>query len=318
MFKKRIFYALALLVAGSVFLGSCSKDDDDDIIMHIEPTISVTPATDTAFLSPGDTVKYQINISTLDELKFIEFTSEIAGTVLPVWDTTMIPGPSTFSYNLHMVVPPILPVGTVGKFVVSATTNFNKITTESRYFKVIPPATSMSNYQDVKLQAQADGVGSAGTNLSFYDVNADERYTYNEANNDEFAAVIDLVFTHHSVFKGTANNTEMKFQSPNEQNLVQMWQEMPAFPYDYSTDNKNQTYFKKLTTVDWDNLSYDAIATTVGDIGILSQVKDLNNGDYIGFLTEGGKYGIIKVTDTYVQHNPYNASTITFDVKVQD
>jgi hypothetical protein len=316
MFKRRIFYALALLVAGSVFLGSCSKDDDP--ITHFDPIITITPDQDTAFIHPGDTVSYQINITTADEIKFIELTSEIGGTVIPVWDTTMIPGPSAFAYNLNMVVPAVLPVGTVGKFSVSATTNFNLSTLESRFFKLIAPATSMSNYQGVKLQAQADGVNSAGTNLTFYDANANERFTYNQANENANAAKIDVVFTHHSVFKGTATNAEMKFQSPNEANLKTMWNDFPAIPFAYDITNKNQTYFKKLTTVDWDNLSYDAIATTVGDIGILSQVKDLNNGDYIGFKTASGKYGIVKVTDTYVQHNPYNASTITFDVKVQD
>jgi hypothetical protein len=110
----------------------------------------------------------------------------------------------------------------------------------------------------------------------------------------------------------------MSFQSPNEQNLVQMWNEMPGFNYAYNKDNKNQTYFKMLTNVDWDNLSYEAIQEKVGAIGTMTRIRGLNDGDYIGFMTEEGKYGIIKVTASYVQHNPYNASTITFDVKVQD
>ena len=315
MFKRRIFYALALLIAGSAFLVSCN--DDDDPVVHLEPTITITPVQDTAYLYAGDTVNYQINISADDDLISVKFTGDIGGMQQILLDSTLAAGNRTFSYQFGIVVPSVLPVGTTGKFTVFAATNFLS-TIEDRYFKIIPPPTSMSTHQGVTLQAQADGATSANTNLSFYSASANERFTLNQAAEDDNAAKIDLVFTHHSVFKGTLTNAEMSFQSPNESNLVQMWNEMPGFNYAYNKDNKNQTYFKKLTTVNWDNLNYEAIATEVGDIGILSRIKNLNDGDYIGFMTEGGKYGIIKVTATHVEHNPYNAATITFDVRIQD
>jgi hypothetical protein len=317
MFKRRIFFALALLVAGSVFLGSCNKDDDDPVV-HLEPLITITPTQDTAFLYAGDTVNYQITISSDDELTSVKFTGDIGGMQQILLDSTIAPGHSTFSYNLNLIVPAILPVGTTGTFSVFAMTNFDMSSIEDRYFKIIPPATSMSTFQDMMLQAQADGVSSANTNMSFYDANANMSFTYNQANEDADAAKIDLVFTHHSVYKGTATNAEMSFQSPNETNLKTMWNDFPAIPFAYNLTNKNQTYFKVLTTVDWDSLSYEAIADQVGDIGMLSLIRGLNDGDFIGFLTSNGKYGIIKVTGTNVEHNPYNASTITFDVKVQD
>ncbi|MCK9271141.1 MAG: hypothetical protein WC271_09640 [Bacteroidales bacterium] len=315
MFKRRIFYALALLIAGSAFLVSCN--DDDDPVVHLEPTITITPVQDTAYLYAGDTVNYQINISADDDLISVKFTGDIGGMQQILLDSTLAAGNRTFSYQFGIVVPSVLPVGTTGKFTVFAATNFLS-TIEDRYFKIIPPPTSMSTHQGVTLQAQADGATSANTNLSFYSASANERFTLNQAAEDDNAAKIDLVFTHHSVFKGTLTNAEMSFQSPNESNLVQMWNEMPGFNYAYNKDNKNQTYFKKLTTVDWDNLNYEAIQETVGDIGMITRLRGLNDGDYIGFMTEGGKYGIIKVTATNVVHNPYNASTITFDVKIQD
>jgi hypothetical protein len=316
MFKRRIFYALALLVAGSAFLASCNKDDDDPVV-HLEPTITITPDQDTAFLQPGDTVNYQVNITADDDLISVKFTSDIGGSQAIVLDSTIAAGNRTFNYNLGMVVPAVLPVGTTGKFTVFAATDY-KSSFEDRYFQIIPPATSMSTYQGVVLQAQADGTTSANTNLSFYSATTNERFTFNQAAEDVNAQKIDVVFTHHSVFKGTATNAEMSFQSPNEANLVQMWNEMPGFPYDYNTSNKNQTYLKMLSNVDWDNLSYEAIQEKVGEIGTMTRIRGLNDGDYIGFMTEGGKYGIIKVTATNVVHNPYNASTITFDVKIQD
>ncbi|NLO52036.1 MAG: hypothetical protein GX103_12865 [Bacteroidales bacterium] len=315
MFKRRIFYALALLIAGSAFLVSCN--DDDDPVVHLEPTITITPVQDTAYLYAGDTVNYQINISADDDLISVKFTGDIGGMQQILLDSTLAAGNRTFSYQFGIVVPSVLPVGTTGKFTVFAATNFLS-TIEDRYFKIIPPPTSMSTHQGFTLQAQADGATSAYTNLSFYSASANERFTLNQAAEDDNAAKIDLVFTHHSVFKGTLTNAEMSFQSPNESNLVQMWNEMPGFNYAYNKDNKNQTYFKKLTTVDWDNLNYEAIQETVGDIGMITRLRGLNDGDYIGFMTEGGKYGIIKVTATNVVHNPYNASTITFDVKIQD
>ncbi|NCA85546.1 MAG: hypothetical protein EOM83_08230 [Clostridia bacterium] len=315
MFKRRIFYALALLVAGSAFLVSCNNDDDP--VVHLDPVITITPVGDTAYLHPGDTVNYQVNISADDDLISVKLTSEIGGSQAIVLDSTLAAGNRTFNYHLNLIVPAILPVGTTGKFSVFAATDYQS-TIEDRYFEIIPPATSMSSHQGVMLQAQADGSTSANTNLSFYSASANERFTLNQAAEDANAAKIDVVFTHHSVFKGTATNAEMSFQSPNEQNLVQMWNEMPGFNYAYNKDNKNQTYFKTLTNVDWDNLSYEAIQEKVGAIGTMTRIRGLNDGDYIGFMTEGGKYGIIKVTATNVQHNPYNASTITFDVKVQD
>ena len=98
-----------------------------------------------------------------------------------------------------------------------------------------------------------------------------------------------------------------------------MWAEFPGFdpPYDYTTDDKNQTYFKSVDVTDCDSLDYDAINDIVGDIGTEIEYRGIYVGDYIAFETHNGKKGIIKVTDTVIEHNPYNDALISFDVKVQ-
>jgi hypothetical protein len=174
----------------------------------------------------------------------------------------------------------------------------------------------MATYNDVVLQAQANGPITAATNLSFYSSTMNQRYTLNLSANADTASYIDIVFTHHSIFK---TNEELSFQSPNSANLHQMWAEMPGFvpPYDYVTENKNLTYFKKLDNVDWENLDYDGINDAVGAIGTAIKVQGIDVGDFIAFETEAGMKGIVKVTATEIEHNPYNETYITFDVKVQ-
>ena len=69
--------------------------------------------------------------------------------------------------------------------------------------------------------------------------------------------------------------------------------------------------------MDWDNLNYDGIENAVGDIGTANKVRGIEVDDYIGFETHSGMKGIVKVTITEIEHNPYNETYITFDVKVQ-
>ena len=68
--------------------------------------------------------------------------------------------------------------------------------------------------------------------------------------------------------------------------------------------NKNQTYFKKIGVVSWDNLDYDGIESVVGDIGTDVKVRGMNVGEYIAFETEAGKKGILKITDYCYRFQP--------------
>ena len=228
-------------------------------------------------------------------------------------DSTLSGGQKFFDRNFSIIFSNDLDEGTVGTVSAFAATNYRSSILD-RYIKVLP---GISHYEGVTLQAQADGPSTVNNNLSFYSASTNERYTYTQADADEFAQMIDLVFIHHSIYKNTQTNAEMSFQSPNEPNLVTLWQEQLLIPFQYNADNKNTTYFKRLFGVNWDNLDNASIENTIDGIGTDTMIHDLNPEDYIGFMTHTGNYGIIRVTATNPEHNPYTDATITFDVKVQ-
>jgi hypothetical protein len=214
----------------------------------------------------------------------------------------------------------LIPEGTaegVIALVKFAASNEYRSTNVARNIEVAP---AMDVFTGIELKAQADGPVSADANLSFYSTSTNERFTYNQADSDEASAKIDLVFTHHSIYKNGDTNLEMSFQSPNEQNLVNMWNDFPLIPFPYDATNKNLTYIKWLegfNSADWDNLDVAGIDAAIGDIGTQTILIGVYNDDFIGFQTVEGKKGIIKVTATNPVTDPYNEATVTFDVKVQ-
>jgi len=298
-----IAIALSLLV-----ISSCNTDDD----LTQAPTITVTPDNDTLKVNVGEIVNYQVNWSCADPLQTAKITYEVGTSSQIILDTVFTTEVKNFGFNLEIEITDAIPVGTLIEF-----TYFGSSKDNSTYLtKYVLVESGMSTFEGVILQAQADGPVTAGTNLSFYSSTTNETFTLNQSANADTAALIDLVFTHHSVFK---TNDELAFQSPNSANLHQMWAEFPGFdpPYDYTTDDKNQTYFKSVDVTDWDSLDYDAINDIDGDIGTEIEYRGIYVGDYIAFETHMGYKGIIKVTETIIEHNPYNESYITFDVKIQ-
>ena len=299
-----IAFALSLLV-----ISSCKTDDDTT--PTLAPTITVTPSDDTVKVHIGDVVDYQVNWSCPDPILTAKITYN-AGTSQIIFDTVFTTEVKNFAYNLSIEVTDAIPVGTTIEF-----TYFGSSQDNSTFLtKYVFVEAGISEYLGVVLQAQADGPVTAGTNLSFYASSMNERFTLDQSANADTASFIDIVFTHHAVFR---TNEELSLQSPNSANLQQMWHELPGFnpSYDYNIDDKNQTYFKKIDVADWDNLDFDAIGEVVGDIGTEVKIRGINIGDFIAFETHNGKKGIVKVTDTVIEHNPYNDALISFDVKVQ-
>ena len=304
--KKLSFFITITLLGFGFLISSCSEDEPD----YFAPTVTITPADDTVSVSAGGTINYTIKVNSTDDLVSVKLTTEVGSNQQILLDSTMASGNKTFDVQFALNFPNDIPAGTVGKLTVFAATA-NASTIEESNIKVI---TSMSTYEGVELQAQADGPESADTKLSFYSANYNASYTYNQANGAEESSQIDMVFTHHSVFK---TNAELSFQSPDSQNLVNMWNDFPLIPFAYDTSNKNETFFKELTNVDWDNLDYDGINDAIGDIGTDKKIRDIEEGDFIAFKTSTGKQGILKVVTTDIEHNPYNETIITFDVKMQ-
>ena len=306
--KKLILLLIALFSLSVIIFSACSEDEDP----VQAPTITITPNDDTLKVNVGDFIDYAImwNANPLLSAK-ISYSAGSSSQI--IHDTTFASSVNSYNFNVQLEILNTIPVGTVIKLTFVGITSNQVSTTEERYILV---ESGMEEYLGVILQAQADGPVTAAANKSFYSSSMNESFTLNQSANADTSSYIDMVFTHHSIFK---TNEELSFQSPNSANLHQMWAEMPGFnpPYDYVTENKNLTYFKKLDNVDWDNLDYDGIGVAVGDIGTEIKVRGIDTGDFIGFETEAGMKGIVKVTNTEIEHNPYNETYITFDVKVQ-
>jgi len=306
--KKLNLLFITLFSLSFIIFSACSEDEDP----VQAPTITVTPDNDTLKVNVGDLIDYVINWSA-NPLLSAKISYSAGSSSQIIHDTTFAGGVNSYNFNVQVEITNAIPVGAVVKMMFVGITSDQVSTTVEKYILV---ESGMAEYLGVILQAQADGPNTAATNLSFYSSSMNERYTLNQSADADTASYIDMVFTHHSIFK---TNEELSFQSPNSANLHQMWAEMPGFnpPYDYVTEDKNLTYFKKLDNVDWDNLDYDGIDVAVGDIGTEIKVRGIDAGDYIAFETEAGMKGILKVTETIIEHNPYNETYITFDVKVQ-
>jgi hypothetical protein len=305
---KRLSLLLIALTLSIFIISSCSEDEDP----VLAPTITVTPADDTLKVNVGEFLDYAIKWSA-NPLLSAKISYKAGSSSQIIHDTTFASGVNTYNFNVQIEVTDVIPVGTVIELTFVGITSDQVSTVLNKYILV---ESGMATYTDVILQAQANGPISAGTNLSFYSSTMNQRYTLNQSANADTATYMDIVFTHHSVFR---TNEELSFQSPNSANLHQMWAETPGFnpPYDYVTENKNLTYFKKVDNVDWDNLDYNSINDAVGDIGTAIKVRGIDVGDFVAFETEAGMKGIMKVTNTEIEHNPYNETYITFDVKVQ-
>jgi hypothetical protein len=305
---KKLSLLFMAFVMGIFILSSCSNDDD----LTQAPTITVTPGEDTVKVNIGDMVNYQANWSCPDPILSAKISYKAGASQEIILDTTLPAETKSFSYNLNVEVTDNIPVGTTIQFDFFGNSKDNS-TIVTKYIYV---ESGVAAYDSVVLQAQADGPVSADENLTFYSTNLNERYTLNQAQEDDNAANIDIVFTHHSVFR---TNDELAFKSPNLDSLYTMWHEFPAFdpPYEYNLANKNQTYFKKVTVENWDELTYEDINDIVGEIGTDALIRGIYVDDYIAFQTQAGKKGILKVTNTEINHNPYNDTFITFDVKVQ-
>ncbi len=306
--RKMSFLLAALMGMGLLMLSSCGEDE----VPTQAPAITVTPSDDTLSVNVGDTVNYNITWSCPDDILSAKISYKSGTNSNIVLDTTLPAGTKSFSYNLSIGITEQIPEGALFQFDFFGNSK-DQSTIVTKYIKVL---SALKSYTGVTMQAQADGPVTYEQNLSFYSTALNELYTLKDSESDSLAKNIDIVFTHHSVFK---TNAELSFKSPDYDSLYVMWHEFGGFdpPYEYDTTNKNRTYFKKVTVDDWDNLTSAQLEEIVGDIGTGVQVKGINVDDYIAFETENGKKGILKITDTQINHNPYNDTFITFDVKVQ-
>ena len=190
---KRLSLLFIALALGVFVISSCDKDDDPTQA----PIINVTPDADTVMVKVGEMVNYQVNWSSVDPLQSAKISYKAGTTQQIILDTTFTSDITVYNYSIEVEVTDVIPIGTVIELTFFGKTEDNS-TLVTKFIKV---EAGMATYEAVELQGQADGAVTAATHMSFYSTSLNERYTYNEADEDANAANIDLVFTHHSVFR---------------------------------------------------------------------------------------------------------------------
>jgi len=130
--KNHILFALLALVTGATILFSCKKDEEE----HFAPTISVTPTDETTFVNPGDTVEFQVSITSTDDLISVKYTSEVGNQQQILLDSTLAAGIKNFSQNINLIIPETLPIGTISQFSVFAATQ-DQSSIVDRYIEIV-------------------------------------------------------------------------------------------------------------------------------------------------------------------------------------
>ena len=309
--KKLTIVLTALAFLSLALFHSCDEETANP------PSLEVTPTADQQAY-PGDTVEYTIKAAGDQALSVLDVKYTVNdGSANNLIQQTL--DDDSVQVNASITLAENLQAGDTVVVTVMVSDIENLTAQAMRVIVIQEKEVQVMSNEGVTLHAQANGPTTADTNLTFYSVNLDSAFTYNQMPDNE--SDIDVVFVHHSLYyKSSAAAEETSFQSPNLQNLVDMWNAInfgtEGMPDPYTIDNKNTTYFKEITDeVDWANLDAETLETTIGEIGTVNKVTQLTEGKIIAFETQAGALGLIKITGLNVDNTDYEATTVSFDVK---
>jgi hypothetical protein len=309
---KRLSYLFAvLLLLGATFMISCTKTEETP--QDLTPTIDFKGGS--AYIS-GDAT---LDISQDFMIGITASSNSTSGTKLTSlyvsrtynnavwWDSTFTFSETNIDYNFQF-------------------TSLTVEGTERIYFKITDKdgqinelalnitthhAAGLINFFTQKiLGAQHSATGSSfassdGTVYTFLDAYANQ-------------AKIDWLYYYGANDKAT-------LASPNDEHawLVFTWQADPTKALE-NWAIKNDTRFKKLdaASINWDNITDDVIIVEQTQTGVdktrITQTDDaLGVGSILGFITAGGKRGMIKIDAIDAPAGSENTGTITISVKVQ-
>ena len=285
---KKINLLIIFVLAGTIgFMTSCKNDDED----FAAPTITFTVGEQT--VDEGDQVSIVFKVTTLAELAKVrlykdgseygdvitEFTNKQEYSFNEVVDTTAT---ATFTFK------------------VSAEDNqeSSKLNDATVTVTVTPTATGTLTEYTVTLGDQDEGTGS------FLDLLTASVYESGEC--ADHYADIDLIHYygstgHASLYSPKAIDDEPTINHIGSTNFS-----------DWTT--LNDTKLKKDNSADYDNATYDGVATGI-EGATIGDERNIEPDDLIYFKTDSDKCGIIKVGT--IAKNDKGILTIGLTYKIQ-
>lgn len=292
--KKWFSYLTMFLLAGSVFMTSCTKDDEGEN----GPTLTMKQATgyvsDNQTIDGNTPILVGVNGTAGDAaLTRFKFTAVVNNSPQVVEDSTF--NSNTFNWESE------LSFASAGQYVLqfelwdaNGAKDQKEIT-----ITVEASASPVIRRDNVELGSFNDEIGS------FYSSTENRVYTVGEtATSITNQGKIDFIF-----YKGSTN--ENAIASPDDAAV----QTITTFRLnEWAAVNKNETRFN---TTNITAAQFDAIGETYmfPAFDVLTQktsINSLTEGQVIMFKTEQGKLGLIKVDDLYTR-----GDRATIDVIVQ-
>ena len=283
--KARVFLlSVITIVTVSFLVSSCVSEEDK------RPKIVVVKKTATG--KPGETVSFNVKITSRYKIENISITPEVLGEN----DRVNLPQKKkvkskslTYSYTI--------PENTKKERIQITFKVKNKKRTSFAYafVNIDKHSETVQSYNSVKLGSYSDlDIGS------FFNVSENSSKLILDAKSN--SENIDLVF-----FKGRLNGYTIS--APNDNLAKSVYHNHKGMK---TWKNQNRTKFAKtsISASEFDSMTNANSIKNVTSKATFSHVNHLSNGSVIAFVTESGTHGIAKIT-TFA-----NSSKIAIQVKV--
>jgi hypothetical protein len=273
--KKWNYLLSMFLIAGTVFVTSCSKDEDDPPTLDLKGTSGYT--SNDVTISAGETIRVGV-IAAAGTEKLSSFNLTVRHNNIDEYsfDTTL----NVDNFNMDFEIP--FTSEFIGENLVSMKVVDKGGNTASQSFKVTVEtgAVAINKYSGVLLGSFND------VNGSFYNTTENTVYTISAAKANQ--AKVDLLFYFGADHKNT-------LAAPNDPDVNA---EITTFQLNTWT-TKNATKFIKgaVTAAQFDAIVDDFNFPTFDESSALSYADKLVDGDVVFFKTVTGKLGLAKVVD---------------------
>ncbi|MDR2886535.1 MAG: hypothetical protein LBV26_00820 [Bacteroidales bacterium] len=300
--KKVNFFMVAAFVAAGCVFSSCKKDEPAKPVITVN--LDGTDRTEIT-IEQGASVKVKIDYTAEAGIKQIDL-EQTGGSNLEGYPKTK----DFVSSNVdkaEFTVGPLTEAGTVK--LVTRLTDKDANTTNKEIVITVnkakePTAGEINTFANVLIGCLANNT-TAGSSCASIDGKV-----YNLAAAKPLSAQIDFIYLDgatNPLSIVAPNNTVLNGLSAASADRVATWAK------------RNATKLGKLdvTAAAFDAMGNDAvIAEKVTTTAVAADiVKDLKAGDVVGFITEGGKKGMLKVINTVT--TPAGSKSITIAIKVQ-